>query len=62
MPVRLVVRRQERLARQIAQAALAKAPPDRTRGALFFHNISIATPWVRKRERTVQIGRHVFYR
>ena len=27
-----------RLARQIAQAALAKAPPDRTRGALFFHN------------------------
>jgi N-acetylmuramoyl-L-alanine amidase len=53
---------QWRLARQIAQAALAKRPPDRTRGALFFHNASIATPWVRKRERTVQIGRHIFYR
>jgi spore germination cell wall hydrolase CwlJ-like protein len=51
-----------RLARQIAHAALAKPPADRTRGALFFHNTSIATPWVRKRERTVQIGRHVFYR
>jgi N-acetylmuramoyl-L-alanine amidase len=51
-----------RLARQIAQAALANPQADRTRGALFFHNTSIATPWVRKRERTVQIGRHVFYR
>jgi spore germination cell wall hydrolase CwlJ-like protein len=51
-----------RQARQIAQAALAKPPVDRTRGALFFHNTSISTPWVRKRERTVQIGRHVFYR
>ena len=51
-----------RLARQIAQDALAKRPSDRTRGALFFHNASIATPWVRKRERTVQIGRHLFYR
>jgi N-acetylmuramoyl-L-alanine amidase len=53
---------QWRLARQIAQTALAKPPPDRTRGALFFHNTSIATPWLRKRERTVQIGRHIFYR
>ena len=51
-----------RLARQIAQEALADPPPDRTRGALFFHNTSIATPWVRKRERTARIGQHVFYR
>src|SRR5690606_16094667 len=51
-----------RLARQIAEEALARRPTDPTRGALFFHNTSIATPWVRKRERTVQIGRHVFYR
>jgi N-acetylmuramoyl-L-alanine amidase len=51
-----------RLAQQIAKAALAKPSPDRTRGALFFHNASITTPWVRKRERTVQIGRHIFYR
>jgi N-acetylmuramoyl-L-alanine amidase len=51
-----------RLARQIAQAALTKAPPDRTRGALFFHNTGIPTPWLHKRKRTVQIGHHVFYR
>jgi spore germination cell wall hydrolase CwlJ-like protein len=29
---------------------------------LFFHNTSIATPWLRKRTRTAQIGRHIFYR
>jgi N-acetylmuramoyl-L-alanine amidase len=51
-----------RLAQQIAKSALAKPPADRTRGALFFHNNSIRTPWLRKRERTVQIGSHVFYR
>jgi spore germination cell wall hydrolase CwlJ-like protein len=50
------------LARRLARAALAEAPPDRTKGALFFHNTSIATPWLRKRQRTAQIGRHVFYR
>jgi spore germination cell wall hydrolase CwlJ-like protein len=50
------------LARQIAHAALAKAPPDRTHGALFFHNTGIPTPWLYKRKRTVQIGHHVFYR
>jgi N-acetylmuramoyl-L-alanine amidase len=51
-----------RLAHQIAKAALAKPAADRTRGALFFHNTSIKTPWLRKRERTAQIGRHIFYR
>jgi N-acetylmuramoyl-L-alanine amidase len=50
------------LAKRLARAALADPPPDATRGALFFHNTSIATPWLRKRTRTVQIGRHVFYR
>jgi N-acetylmuramoyl-L-alanine amidase len=51
-----------RLAQRLAKAALADPPPDRTRGALFFHNTSIATPWAQKRVRTAQIGRHVFYR
>ena len=50
------------LAQRLARAALAEPPPDRTRGALFFHNTSIATPWLRKRTRTAQIGRHIFYR
>jgi len=51
-----------RLAQQIAKAALAKPPADHTRGALFFNNTSIKTPWLRKRARTAQIGRHIFYR
>jgi N-acetylmuramoyl-L-alanine amidase len=50
------------LAQHLARAALAEPPPDRTRGALFFHSTSIATPWLRKRTRTAQIGRHIFYR
>jgi N-acetylmuramoyl-L-alanine amidase len=50
------------LAERLARAMLSEPARDATRGALFFHSTSIATPWVRKRERTVQIGRHVFYR
>jgi N-acetylmuramoyl-L-alanine amidase len=49
-------------ATRIAERALRSAPSDLTSGALFFHNTSIDTPWMRKRERTVQIGRHIFYR
>lgn len=51
-----------RQAQRLARQALADPPPDRTRGALFFHNTAIATPWVKKRVRTAQIGRHIFYR
>ena len=51
-----------RLAQRFAKQALADPPPDRTRGALFFHNTSIRTPWLRERVRTAQIGRHIFYR
>ena len=50
------------IATRIAERALRSPPSDLTRGALFFHNISIQTPWVRERQRTVQIGQHVFYR
>jgi spore germination cell wall hydrolase CwlJ-like protein len=50
------------LAQRLAKQALAERPPDPTRGALFFHNASIGTPWLKKRVRTAQIGRHVFYR
>jgi spore germination cell wall hydrolase CwlJ-like protein len=49
-------------ARQIAERALRSPPSDRTFGALFFHNTALDTPWLRKRQRTVQIGRHIFYR
>jgi spore germination cell wall hydrolase CwlJ-like protein len=50
------------LAERLARAMLSEPARDATRGALFFHNTSIDTPWVRRRERTVQIGRHIFYR
>ena len=50
------------LAQSLARRSVGRLPPDATRGALFFHNTSIANPWVRKRERTVRIGRHIFYR
>jgi len=49
-------------ASRIAEGALYDPPPDATRGALFFHHTGIATPWRRHRQRTVQIGRHIFYR
>ena len=49
-------------ASRIAVRAVHEPPSDRTQGALFFHNTKIATPWLRKRQRTVQIGRHIFYR
>ena len=49
-------------ARALAAEALRQSPEDRTEGALFFHNTQITNPWVRKRQRTVQIGRHIFYR
>jgi spore germination cell wall hydrolase CwlJ-like protein len=50
------------LAQRLARSVVAAPPRDPTRGALFFHNTSISTPWVRRREQTVQIGRHIFYR
>jgi len=49
-------------ASRIATRALQQPPSDPTRGALFFHNNAIETPWKRSRHRTVQIGRHIFYR
>jgi len=38
------------LAQRLARAMLSAPPRDATRGALFFHNTSISTPWVRRRE------------
>lgn len=50
------------LASHIAASALRDPPTDLTNGALFFHNTTISTSWVRERQRTVQIGQHIFYR
>ncbi len=54
--------RAEHLARAIL-ADPSKVPRrDPTKGALFFHSARISTPWAVPRQRTVQIGHHIFYR
>jgi N-acetylmuramoyl-L-alanine amidase len=49
-------------AQAMAEAALHQPPYDSTVGALFFHADYIRKPWAVPRTRTVQIGRHIFYR
>ena len=51
------------LAREVAAEALGGVTVDPTGGALFFHAAALGTaPWQVRRERTIQIGRHVYYR
>lgn len=50
------------VAKEVARKALNKQLPDRTDGALFFHNKNASPNWARKYARTVQVGAHVFYR
>lgn len=49
-------------AKELAPAILVDLPYDPTDGGLFFHASNIKVPWRVKRERTVQIGRHIYYR
>ncbi|WP_372801665.1 cell wall hydrolase [Paracoccus seriniphilus] len=49
-------------ARAIAEAALAGAPRTLTKGATYFHTPAVRPAWARRFQRTVQIGRHIFYR
>ena len=51
------------LSQEIARQMLSNPPPDPTQEALWFHLDTIPMPqWLHSRERTVQIGRHIFYR
>ncbi|TGN60964.1 cell wall hydrolase [Paracoccus liaowanqingii] len=49
-------------ARDIAQAALSGAPRALTGGATYFHTPAVRPAWSHRFQRTVQIGRHIFYR
>ena len=49
-------------AKEIAGNTLRKKPIDATKGALFFHAEGLETPWILEREKTVEIGGHLFYR
>lgn len=52
-----------RQALAVTDDALAGRIDDATGGALFFHAADLETvPWRVPRERTVQIGRHIYYR
>lgn len=46
----------------VAQAALIGAPRDLTSGATYFHTPNVRPAWSHRFDRTVQIGRHIFYR
>lgn len=48
------------LSRELAREVLTETPRDPTGGALYFHRATNEPPW--DRERTAQIGEHVFYR
>ena len=51
------------LASEVAAAALEGRIVDVTGGSLFFHLAALETaPWTVPRERTVRVGRHVYYR
>ncbi|MGH6961164.1 MAG: cell wall hydrolase [Dongiaceae bacterium] len=49
-------------AQQVADAVLAGQVRDPTKGALFFHALSVAPLWRKKLQRTAQIDQHLFYR
>jgi spore germination cell wall hydrolase CwlJ-like protein len=50
------------LARSVAAELLSRPPADPTRGALYFHAVSVAPAWAKERRRTVRIGQHIYYR
>ncbi|MDO5646705.1 cell wall hydrolase [Paracoccus sp. (in: a-proteobacteria)] len=51
-----------RVARQVAENALSGAPRELTGGATYFHTPAVRPAWSNRFQRTVQIGRHIFYR
>jgi spore germination cell wall hydrolase CwlJ-like protein len=50
------------IAKEIARKALNKQLPDRTAGALYFHNSSVTTDWSKKYIKTLRVGKLVFYK
>lgn len=48
--------------RSVAEAALSGGTGNLTKGATYFHTPAVRPAWSRRFQRTVQIGRHIFYR
>jgi len=50
------------IAKEIARKALNRQLPDRTGGAMYFHQQKLTPGWSEKYIKTVEIGEHVFYK
>ena len=50
------------LAKEIAGKALNRQLPDRTRGALYFHDRNVHPSWAKAYRNTAQTGRFLFYK
>jgi spore germination cell wall hydrolase CwlJ-like protein len=49
-------------AKEIARKVLNKQIPDRTGGAMYFHQKDISPDWSAKYVKTIAVGNHVFYK
>jgi spore germination cell wall hydrolase CwlJ-like protein len=49
-------------AKEIARKALNRQLPDRTAGALYFHQRTVAPSWSKKFVKTAELGKFVFYK
>jgi len=50
------------VAKEIARKALNRQLPDRTAGAMYFHQQKVTPAWSAEYIKTVQVGEHVFYK
>jgi spore germination cell wall hydrolase CwlJ-like protein len=50
------------LAKEISRKALNRQLPDRTGGAMYFHQRKVSPSWSEEYIKTVEIGQHVFYK
>jgi spore germination cell wall hydrolase CwlJ-like protein len=50
------------MAKEVARKALNRQLPDRTGGALYFHQRKVKPGWSAKYIRTARVGDHLFYR
>lgn len=50
------------IAKEIARQALNQQLPDRTDGALYFHQRTVAPPWAADYIKTIEVGEFFFYR
>jgi spore germination cell wall hydrolase CwlJ-like protein len=50
------------IAKEIARKALNRQLPDRTGGALYFHQREVTPSWSTEFSKTVEVGEHIFYK